>query len=171
VPIGENGSGKSTIVETVAMAFGLSSEGGSRGATHSTRQSESDLWRGIRLERSPGASRWGFFLRAETMHGFYTYLEDHPGVIHPRLHELSHGESFRGEPAHPIRLPGAGLPRRARGRALLLRADRAGRCLARARILEVGEWGLRTSTYDDLQLVAHWKRSLDEPMRYLRHIL
>jgi predicted ATPase len=40
-----------------------------------------------------------------------------------------------------------------------------------ATILEVGEWGLRESTYDELQLVAHWRRYLDEPMRYLRHVL
>lgn len=93
--VGENGSGKSTIVEAVAMAFGLSGEGGSTQARHSTRSSESPLWKWVRLERSPGAPRWGFFLRAETMHGFYSYLEDHPGRgDEPRFHELSHGESF-----------------------------------------------------------------------------
>lgn len=48
--VGENGTGKSTIVEAVAMAFGLSPEGGSTQARHSTRESESDLWRWIRLE-------------------------------------------------------------------------------------------------------------------------
>jgi predicted ATPase len=35
--VGENGSGKSTIVEAVAAAFGLSPEGGSVHARHSTR--------------------------------------------------------------------------------------------------------------------------------------
>ena len=73
------------------MAFGLSPEGGSPHARHSTRGSESDLWRWVRLERAAGAPRWGFFLRAETMHGLYTYLEDIGG---PSLHEMSHGESF-----------------------------------------------------------------------------
>ena len=72
--VGENGSGKSTLVEAVAMAYGLSPEGGSTGARHSTRGTESPLHRWIRLERSPGASRWGFFLRAESMHGFFSYL-------------------------------------------------------------------------------------------------
>ena len=28
------------------------------------------------------------------MHGFYSYLEDHPGARDPVFHELSHGESF-----------------------------------------------------------------------------
>ncbi|MEO5711055.1 MAG: AAA family ATPase [Nocardioidaceae bacterium] len=40
-----------------------------------------------------------------------------------------------------------------------------------ANILEVGPWGLREAEYDDLELVAHWKRYLDAPMRYLRHVL
>jgi hypothetical protein len=35
----------------------------------------------------------------------------------------------------------------------------------------VGDWGLRASTYDDLDLVLHWKAYLAEPMRYLRHVL
>lgn len=43
--VGENGTGKSTIVEAVAMAFGLSPEGGTRHSRHSTRPTESDLWK------------------------------------------------------------------------------------------------------------------------------
>ena len=30
---------------------------------------------------------------------------------------------------------------------------------------------MRESTYDELELVAHWKGYLAEPMRYLRHVL
>jgi predicted ATPase len=193
--IGENGSGKSTIVEAVAMAYGLSPEGGSTQAMHSTRSTESDLSRWIRLERSPGASRWGFFLRAETMHGFYSYLEDHPGnnPHEPRFHELSHGESFLAvlstrfdssglycldEPeaalsfSAQIALVGA-LHELVTGGAQVLCATHSPllAALPGATILEVGEWGLRESTYDELQLVAHWRRYLDEPMRYLRHVL
>ena len=40
-----------------------------------------------------------------------------------------------------------------------------------AKILELGPWGLREATYDELELVTHWKRYLAEPMRYLRHVL
>jgi predicted ATPase len=40
-----------------------------------------------------------------------------------------------------------------------------------AHILEVGPWGLRTATYDDLELVTHWRSYRAEPMRYLRHLL
>ena len=191
--IGENGSGKSTIVEAVAMAFGLSPEGGSRHAMHSTRESESELWRWIRLERSAGSSRWGFFLRAETMHGFYTYLEENPGRDDPRFHELSHGESFLeilrtrfdspglyclDEPeaalsfSAQIALVGT-LHELAQGGAQIVCATHSPllAALPGAHILEVGDWGLRESTYDELAIVTHWKSYLAEPMRYLRHVL
>jgi predicted ATPase len=100
--VGENGSGKSTLVEAIAQAYGLSPEGGSTGARHSTRPSESPLWRAIRLQRGVGAARWGYFLRAEAMHGFFTYREANPSGPfrgEPRrepeqFHEMSHGESF-----------------------------------------------------------------------------
>ena len=95
VLVGENGSGKSTLVEGIAQAYGLSPEGGSTGARHSSRATESILWQSLHLSRGIGASRWGFFLRAETMHGFYSYLEDNPGKPgEPVFHEMSHGESF-----------------------------------------------------------------------------
>jgi predicted ATPase len=40
-----------------------------------------------------------------------------------------------------------------------------------ARLLEVGPWGLREAAWADLELVAHWRRYLDGPMRYLRHVI
>ena len=40
-----------------------------------------------------------------------------------------------------------------------------------ATLLEVGEWGLRESTWEELDLVQHWRRYLDDPQRYLRHVL
>ena len=93
--VGENGSGKSTIVEAVAMAYGLNPEGGSTGAMHRTRESESGLHDALRVVRTAGSPRWSYFFRAETMHGLFTYLEqDAPGSRDPRFHELSHGEAF-----------------------------------------------------------------------------
>lgn len=188
--VGENGTGKSTIVEAVAMAFGLSSEGGSINARHSTRDSESDLWEWIRLERAAGAPRWGFFLRAETMHGLYTYLESVGG---PGLHELSHGESFlellRTRFASPglycLDEPEAALSfsaqmalvgtlhELAENGAQILCATHSPllAALPGATVLELGQWGIRRSTYEELELVAHWKAYLAEPMRYLRHVL
>ena len=39
-----------------------------------------------------------------------------------------------------------------------------------ARMLEVGDWGLRETTWEDLELVWHWRRFLDTPEAYLRHL-
>jgi len=39
-----------------------------------------------------------------------------------------------------------------------------------APILEVGEWGLRETAWADLELVDHWRRFLDVPQAYLRHL-
>jgi predicted ATPase len=193
--VGENGSGKSTLVEGVAMAYGLSPEGGSTHSDHSTHATESDLWRWLRIERSPGGSRWGFFLRAETMHGFYTYLTQNPGENphEPDFHRLSHGESFLevlrtrfdspglyclDEPEAALSFSGqialvGTLHDLAAAGAQVLCATHSPllAALPGARILEVGDWGLRETTYDDLELVNHWRSYLAEPMRYLRHVL
>lgn len=91
--VGENGVGKSTIIEAVAMAYGFSPEGGSKITRESARPSESPLHQYVRLSRGLARSRWGYFLRAETMHGLLTYLEERPGED-PRYHEQSHGEAF-----------------------------------------------------------------------------
>ncbi|MGN6088089.1 MAG: AAA family ATPase [Actinomycetales bacterium] len=195
--VGENGSGKSTLVEAVAQAVGLNPEGGSAGAQHATRASESPLGRCLRPVRSAGAARWGFFLRAETMHGFYTYLEQHPSTSayrgDPRFHELSHGESFLAlldsrfdspgfycldEPeaalsfSSTLALVGvlADLTRRG-AQVLCATHSPVLAALPGATILEVGEWGLRPRAWEDLELVDHWRRYLAEPRRYLRHVL
>jgi hypothetical protein len=57
VLVGENGSGRSTVIEAIALAFGLSAEGGSVNAQHTTRESESSLRDHIVLRRHGGASR------------------------------------------------------------------------------------------------------------------
>ena len=193
--VGENGSGKSTIVEAVAVAYGLSPEGGSRQARHSTRPSESPLSEWLRLQRGVGANRWGFFLRAETMHSFYTYLEENPSTRAPDVpfHEMSHGESFLAilesrfdEPGfYCLDEPEAALSFQSTlalmavlqrivddgGQVLCATHSPVLAALPGARILEVGEWGVRPAQWDDLELVQHWRSYLDAPSRYLRHLL
>lgn len=192
--VGENGSGKSTLVEAVAVAFGLAPEGGTRYGGRETHASESPLHKWIRLERSPGGARWGFFLRAETMHGYYTYLAEGAAAPHDvDLHAMSHGESFLellrtrfdspglyclDEPEAALSFSAqislvATLHELSLGGAQVLCATHSPvlAALPGARLLEVGDWGLREVAYADLELVAHWRSYLDEPMRYLRHVL
>jgi predicted ATPase len=195
VLVGENGSGKSTLVEAIAQAYGLSPEGGSTGARVSTRQSESELHRALRLQRGVGATKWGFFLRAETMHGYYSYLEENPGRSpEPVFHELSHGESFLGVLEHRFEDPGfyvldepesalsftgclalVGLLHRmardGRRQALVATHSPIVAATPGATIIEVGEHGLREVEWQDLELVRNWTDFLADPSIFLRHVL
>ncbi|MCC2308223.1 AAA family ATPase [Cellulomonas chengniuliangii] len=194
VLVGDNGTGKSTLVEACALASGTGPEGGSRGSGFSTRPSESDLWRRLVVERRAGAPRRAFFLRAETAHSFYTYLEDNPGARpEPVFHEMSHGESFLALVGERMRRPGLYLldePESALSfhgcLALLARLHTlmaSGSqvilsthspvlaALPGARIWELGEWGMRPCAWEDLDLVRGWRGFLDEPARYLRQVL
>ncbi len=191
--VGENGSGKSTVLEGIAMAFGFPAEGGSRNGGAATRSSESPLGEWLKLERGLVAPRWGFFLRAETMHGYYSYLESLPGSPDGDLHEMSHGESFLALLDRKIDSPGffcldepeaalsfgstlrflADLDALAKAGAQIVCATHSPvlASLPGATILEFGEWGIRRADWEELEVVQHWRSFLDSPPRYLRHLL
>ncbi len=191
--VGENGSGKSTLVEAIAVAYGLSPEGGSAHGRHETRSSESPLHRALTIQRGIGTGRWGFFLRAETMHGWYTYMDEYGGPNDTDYHAMSHGESFLevlnrkfDSPSfYCLDEPEAALSFRstltlirvlhdiaaAGGQVLCATHSPVLASMPGARILEVGDWGMREAAWDELELVKHWKAYLDAPMRYLRHTL
>lgn len=125
--------------------------------------------------------------------GSGAYLEDNPGSRDSDFHRMSHGESFLellrtrfdSPGLYCLDEPEAALSFSAQIALVEVLHDLAARgaqvlcathspllaALPGATILEVGDWGLRPTTYDDLELVAHWRRYLDEPMRYLRHVL
>ena len=114
--IGENGTGKSTLLEGIAVACGFNPEGGSRNFTFSTRATHSELGEYL----TPARRRYprdGFFLRAESFYNVATNIDEMdqttPG---PRLidryggvslHRQSHGESFLALVEH--RFGGEGL--------------------------------------------------------------
>jgi predicted ATPase len=95
--VGDNGTGKSTLIEAIAVAAGFNAEGGSRNFAFATRRSESELHRHLRVVRNPQRPRDGFFLRAESYFNVATEIErldmiaSYGGVS---LHEQSHGEAF-----------------------------------------------------------------------------
>jgi len=191
--VGENGGGKSTLVEAVAMAFGLAAEGGTRNIQAGTRATESPLHDWLTIERGAGTSRWGFFLRAETMHGYFTRQEEYATSHDPRFHEMSHGESFLALLQTRFDSPGlycldepeAALSFSAQIALVAVLYELAAKgsqvlcathsplvaALPGAHILEVGPWGLRETNWEDLELVAHWRQYLHAPMQYLRHAL
>ncbi len=190
--VGENGSGKSTLVEAIAVAYGLSPEGGTPFGRHTTRATESPLSGALHLQRGIGTGRWGFFLRAETMHGWYTYVDSHAGSNDPDFHAMSHGESFISVLQHRFDSPGfycLDEPEAALSFSSTLAliatlqrvVDEGGQVLCAthspvlaampgATLLEVGDWGLREAVWEDLELVLHWRRYLETPEAYLRHL-
>jgi predicted ATPase len=102
--VGENGMGKSTLLEAIAVACDLNPEGGSRNFNFATRASHSSLDGCLRLAKKglPGDS---YFLRAESFYNVASEIErldKEPGGGPPiigayggiSLHEQSHGESF-----------------------------------------------------------------------------
>jgi predicted ATPase len=90
--VGENGAGKSTMLEAIAVAMGLPAEGGSRNVSRQ-QQEASPLQRVLRLSKGFKAPRWSYFLRAESAFDVISYM-DSVDPTKPSLHERSHGEAF-----------------------------------------------------------------------------
>lgn len=93
---GENGSGKSSLLEAIAIASGFNPEGGTRNYSFKSYDSHSALHTALRLTRSFRKPRWGYFLRAESFYNVATQEMEYADEKHPsaRYHEKSHGESF-----------------------------------------------------------------------------
>ncbi|EEA01033.1 SMC domain protein [Burkholderia sp. H160] len=103
--IGENGSGKSTFLEAIAVSMGFNPEGGSKNFNFGTRNSHSNLADYLRIAKGIRRPKNGFFLRAESFFNVATEIENLDAEPAPgariitsyggrSLHEQSHGESF-----------------------------------------------------------------------------
>ena len=94
--VGENGTGKSTLLEALALSLGFNAEGGTKYYNFSTYDSHSDLYRAMRLSRGVHMPKYGYFLRAESFYNVATKEMEYADPGHPslRLHEKSHGEGF-----------------------------------------------------------------------------
>lgn len=91
--IGENGAGKSTILEAIAVAMGLPSEGGHSGISRA-EQEVSSLRDCLKLVKSFRKPRAAFFLRAESLFNVATFYEEAGSEQRGGLHRRSHGEAF-----------------------------------------------------------------------------
>jgi predicted ATPase len=95
--IGENGSGKSTIIEALAAKLDLDAEGGDTVLTF-VAPDYGPLAEALVLVRGPRRPSMRYFLRAESFFNVAREVDAHEGALMAHggraLHAMSHGESF-----------------------------------------------------------------------------
>lgn len=93
--VGDNGTGKSTLLEAIAIAYGFNPEGGTLNYRFSTHEDHSNLADAVQIVKGYVRSQCSYFFRAETFFNLATksidYLSSYGGK---ELHDRSHGESF-----------------------------------------------------------------------------
>ena len=194
--VGENGSGKSTILEAVAVAYGFNPEGGTRNYSFSTYDSHSELCNAMRLIRGYSKPGWGYFLRAESFYNVATAEDEYsrgPGGRPQHFHERSHGESFlamaqsnfRGNGIYLLDEPEAALSPQ-RQLTLLLEIERCARegsqfiivshspillGIPDAEILSFDEGYVHTLEYEETESYQVTKMFLENRDQMLSHLL
>ena len=197
--VGENGSGKSTLVEAMAAVYPRHGHAAGHVNVVGARPSEEDSplrWH-LRAVTHPLASPAGFFLRSETLHDYLVEVDRGGSGARAfdgqTLTARSHGEAVLTLLRHRFTEPGVYFldePEAALSFTsslglvgVLAELAEAGcqvigathspilTALPGATLLEVGEHGLRRTSWEDLQLVADHRAYLDDPARFLRHLL
>jgi predicted ATPase len=134
----------------------------------------------------------GFFLRAETALQVFEHMTGLPGYGDRDLGSVSHGEGFLQVIEGRFNQPGLYLmdePESALSFSSCLRllatmdalVEIGGQiicathspllaALPGATIWELGEFGIRTSRWENLELVDHWRRFMTHPDAYLRYL-
>lgn len=197
--VGENGSGKSTILEAIAVAAGFNAEGGTRNFNFETRASHSPLHEHLRVawSRRP---KDGFFFRGES---FFTVASEIEALdkVQPlmhcyggrSLHERSHGEAFLalvnnrfgGDALYLLDEPESALsPARllslisaianlVRRDSQVVIATHSPVLLAYpdAKIYSFGPDGVAETTWAETEHVQLTRDFLNAPGRYLKHLL
>ncbi len=193
--VGENGSGKSSLLEALAWALGFSDQGGDRTNAYTEGADGHALGRALALgwrKRVTG----GFFLRAETFFNYARHLEDlgsafslYDGIP---LNQRSHGEAFLAlfqnrleDGIYLLDEPEAALsPNRqltflsvlhdlARSRAAqLIIATHSPilMTLPGARVLSCSDAGIKDIDYRETEHFRLTKDFLNAPERYFRHL-
>jgi predicted ATPase len=95
--VGENGSGKSTVLEAIALLMGYGAQGGTKNVQLEDAAGSSGLHHLLKAIKSYDHPKYGYFLRAESFYNVATfmdavgYLDSYGGKS---LHRQSHGEAF-----------------------------------------------------------------------------
>ena len=192
---GENGSGKSTVLEALAVSLGFNPEGGTVNYRFSTYDSHSELSEAVRLVRGTKRPAWGYFLRAESFYNVASAEEEYGKTTgrSQHYHERSHGESFlllaqntfRGDGVYLLDEPEAALSPQ-RQLTLLLEIVRCARegsqfflathspillGIPGAQILLFDEDGVRPVSYEDTDSYRITKMFIEDRERILHNLL
>ena len=198
---GDNGTGKSTLVEALAAMMGFAPGGGELERSGELPPVPRAVYDGALAPLlSPTKPRNGYFLRAESFFNVAAYV-DGVDLFAPDLslygdtplHAQSHGQSFLalaanrfgGESLYLLDEPEAALS--VTGAlalvAIMVRAARSGSqfvvathspvllACPESRIYELDDDGLAERAYDDLEAVSLTRAFLDAPERFLRAAL
>lgn len=147
---------------------------------------------GARIRGGSRLKRKGFFLRAAGAFGLMETVSGMRGYWEEDTSELSHGEGFLtvfgamfDEPGlYVMDEPEAALSftsclqlvdlmrRLGESGAQVICATHSPILAATpgAEIIEIGDDGFRRTKWEELELVAHWRRYLENPDFYLRHL-
>lgn len=193
--VGENGTGKSTLLEGIAVAMGFNAEGGSRDFSFSTRDSHSELHDYLTTIKC-AYPKDGFFLRAESFYNTASYLDRNSTLVRyggVSFHEQSHGESFlalvtnrfEGNGFYLLDEPEAALsPQRLM--SLIVAIDELVKrdsqfiiathspivmAYPNAEILELSESGIEKAAYKETAHYKITKQFIDDPDRMIHLLL
>ena len=193
--VGENGTGKSTLLEAIAVAYGFNAEGGTKNFCFSTRETHSSLWEHLTLIKR-GYAQDGFFLRTESLYNTATYI-DAADVVNnygdKSLHDQSHGESllsivqnrFDGKGLYILDEPEAALsPLRqltlmaeigalVKNESQFIIATHSPILMAfpGAEVLEFSETGIRAVSYQETDHYQITRQFLENPEKMLHYLL
>ncbi len=193
--VGENGIGKSTLIEGIAVNLGFNPEGGSINFTFSTEDTHSDLHNYMTVTKGPRRRKDGFFLRAESFYNVASHV-DHSDVTRSyggiSLHKQSHGESFlalvanrfRGEGIYILDEPEAALSpsrilelmchmnRLVKGGSQFIISTHSPILMAfpGAEIYQLSEHGIESVSYKDTEHYRLTKQFLSDPERMCNYL-
>ena len=190
--VGDNGTGKSTLVEAMAVVAGFNAEGGNRNFQFSSANRVS-VTRAPRAWWNPPEKGW--FLRAESFYNVATYIDDNVSSYFGArsFHDRSHGQSFidlalarfhpggfylLDEPEAALSFQGCLRMLRiihdtVQGGGQFVIATHSPVLLAYpdAAIFQLSDAGIEERSYDDVDAVELWRDFLEAPDRFLRHLL
>lgn len=194
--VGENGTGKSTLIEAIAIAMGFGPAGGTRNVRLSSEEDTSGLSNYLKLIKSFAKPEDYYFLRAESFYNVATYMDSVgylSGYGGKSLHERSHGEAFlttlnqklRGDGFYIFDEPEAALsPQRqmaalisihqlVENRSQFIIATHSPILLAypHSKIMLFDDSGLREVQYEDTEHYSVTKEFLNNHKRMIHYLL